>query len=165
MTNQIEQRNHKLELQNAHFKSLLDQKDRLISVLGTGVIVLTLLLVAVFVASTNNKGEALSVTDKAYINTQSVVIEYDYSRLTHATCKTDTECEFADAMEFYNDMRNDSYRWQAYQDTHYWLTQTSIPVLEPVECDKGDKKCEASNKASAGKPAHYPTICEPFINW
>ena len=67
--------------------------------------------------------------------------------LTAATCRTDTECHIAEALVFYDD----------YQPS------TSIPIIEPVDCEVGDKECEQSNKRNAGKPAMYPTICEPYI--
>ena len=38
----------------------------------------------------------------------------------------------------------------------------SVPVIEPIDCEPGDKECEKANK-HAGKPAHYPAICEPYI--
>ena len=39
----------------------------------------------------------------------------------------------------------------------------SVPVIEPIDCEPGDKECEKANKLNAGKPAHYPSICEPYI--
>lgn len=43
------------------------------------------------------------------------------------------------------------------------LTMTSVPVLEPTECKPDDKDCIADNINNAGKPAVYPTVCEPYI--
>ena len=37
----------------------------------------------------------------------------------------------------------------------------SVPVIEPVDCEPGDKECEKQN-VNAGKLAHYPAIYEPF---
>ena len=71
----------------------------------------------------------------------------DSKNLTAETCQTDTECHIAEALVFYDD----------YQPS------TSIPIIEPVDCEVGDKECEQSNKRNAGKPAMYPTICEPYI--
>ena len=39
----------------------------------------------------------------------------------------------------------------------------SVPVIEPIDCETGDKECEKANKLNAGKSAHYPSICEPYI--
>ena len=60
--------------------------------------------------------------------------------LTAETCRTDTECHIAEALVFYDD----------YQPS------TSIPIIEPVDCEVGDKECERANKQNAGKPA----ICD-----
>lgn len=74
----------------------------------------------------------------------------DYSRLTTATCRTDEECKIATARQFYID--------------NGWVDEMeSIPLLEPVECEDGDKQCEEDNRRNAGKPARYPALCEPFI--
>ena len=37
----------------------------------------------------------------------------------------------------------------------------SVPVIEPVDCEPGDKECLKQN-VDAGKLAHYPAIYEPF---
>ena len=75
----------------------------------------------------------------------------DSKNLTAETCQTDTECHIAEALVFYDD----------YQPS------TSIPIIEPVDCSaetgKAKTACEQSNKQNAGKPAMYPTICEPYI--
>jgi len=83
----------------------------------------------------------------AYLDVETVTIKYDYSRLTQATCKTEQECSIADAIAFY--------------DEHKF--PETISILEPVDCEVGDKECERANKLNAGKPAHYPAICEPYI--
>lgn len=73
----------------------------------------------------------------------------DYSRLTTATCRTDEECKIATARQFYID--------------NGWVDEMeSIPLLEPVKCEDGDKQCEEDNRLN-GKPARYPALCEPFI--
>ena len=64
--------------------------------------------------------------------------------LTAETCRTDTECHIAEALQFYAD----------------YQFPMSIPVIEPIDCEVGDKECEQSNKQNAGKPAMYPTICD-----
>ena len=60
--------------------------------------------------------------------------------LTAETCRTDTECHIAEALQFYAD----------------YQFPMSIPVIEPVDCEVGDKECERANKQNAGKPA----ICD-----
>lgn len=86
-----------------------------------------------------------------YLDVETVTIKYDYSRLTQATCKTQQECNIAEAIAFY-----DEYKFPE-----------TIPILEPVDCGdmKGEERtaCEKSNKENAGKPATYPAICEPYI--
>ena len=71
--------------------------------------------------------------------------------LTAETCRTDTECHIAEALQFYAD----------------YQFPMSIPIIEPVDCSaetgKAKTACEQSNKQNAGKPAMYPTICEPYI--
>ena len=68
--------------------------------------------------------------------------------LTAATCRTDTECHIAEALQFYAD----------------YQFPMSIPIVEPVDCSaetgKAKTACEQSNKQNAGKPAMYPTICD-----
>lgn len=86
-----------------------------------------------------------------YLDVETVTIKYDYSRLTQATCKTEQECSIAEAIVFYDE---------------YNFPET-IPILEPADCSdlKGKERtaCEKSNKENAGKPATYPSICEPYI--
>jgi len=88
----------------------------------------------------------------AYLDVETVTIKYDYSRLTQATCKTEQECSIAEAIAFY-----DEYKFPE-----------TIPILEPVDCSdlKGNERaaCEKSNIDNAGKPATYPTVCEPYIH-
>ena len=88
-----------------------------------------------------------------YLDVETVTIKYDYSRLTQATCKTQQECNIAEAIAFHDE---------------YKLPEAiPIPILEPVDCSdlQGKEKaaCEKSNKENAGKPATYPAICEPYI--
>lgn len=86
-----------------------------------------------------------------YLDVETVTIKYDYSRLTRATCKTEQECNIAEAIAFH-----DEYKFPE-----------TIPILEPVDCSdlKGKERaaCEKSNRDNAGKPATYPAICEPYI--
>ena len=89
--------------------------------------------------------------EDVYLAVETVTIKYDYSRLTQATCKTQQECSIAEAIASY-----DEYKFPE-----------TIPILEPADCsDSKDKEraaCEQSNKETAGKPATYPAICEPYI--
>ena len=112
---------------------------------------------------TNDLATPTEATEPVYLDTKQVTIQYDYSRLTQATCRTDEECDIAEAVAYYNDFKADTPRYQAWRDYEYWTNLQSIPVIETVDCEAGDKECEQSNKDNAGKPAHYPTICEPYI--
>ena len=112
---------------------------------------------------TNDLATPTEATEPVYLDTKQVTIQYDYSRLTQATCRTDEECDIAEAVAYYNDFKADTPRYQAWRDYEYWTNLQSIPVIEPVDCEAGDKECEQSNKDNAGKPAHYPAICEPYI--
>ena len=103
------------------------------------------------------------VTEPVYLDTKRVTIQYDYSRLTQATCRTDEECDIAEAVAYYNDFKADTPRYQTWRDYEYWTNLQSIPIIEPVDCEAGDKECEQSNKDNAGKTAHYPAIYEPYI--
>ena len=103
------------------------------------------------------------VTEPVYLDTKRVTIQYDYSRLTQATCRTDEECDIAEAVAYYNDFKADTPRYQTWRDFEYWTNLQSMPIIEPVDCEAGDKECEQSNKDNAGKTAHYPAIYEPYI--
>ena len=102
-------------------------------------------------------------TEPVYLDTKQVTIQYDYSRLTQATCQTDEECDIAEAVAYYNDFKADTLRYRTWRDFEYWTNLQSIPVIEPVDCETGGKECEQSNKDNAGKTAHYPAIYEPYI--
>ena len=88
-----------------------------------------------------------------YLDVETVTIKYDYTRLTQAACKTQQECDIAEAISFY--------------DEHKFPIPITIPILEPADCSdmKGKERaaCEESNKENAGEPATYPTICDPYI--
>ena len=89
--------------------------------------------------------------EDVYLTVETVTIKYDYSRLSQATCKTQQECSIAEAIAFYDEYKSPE----------------TIPILEPADCsdlkDKERAACEQSNKENAGKPATYPSICEPYI--
>lgn len=79
-----------------------------------------------------------------------VVYHNPYKALTLDECVTDYECNIAQLLD---DQANG----------RFVSTNDAIPVIEPVDCGVGDKECERANKLNAGKPAHYPAICEPYI--
>lgn len=79
-----------------------------------------------------------------------VVYHNPYKALTLDECVTDYECNIAQLLD---DQANG----------RFVSTDDAIPVIEPIDCEVGDKECERANKLNAGKPAHYPSICEPYI--
>ena len=79
-----------------------------------------------------------------------------YKALTLSECTTDYECNIAQLLD---DQANG--RFVSTDDPIFF--PDSIPVVEPIDCETGDKECEKANKQNAGKPAHYPAICEPYI--
>ena len=87
---------------------------------------------------------------------EEVIYHNPYDALTLDECVTDWECETAQLIVDNRDgklLRTDDPRF--FPD--------SVPVIEPIDCEVGDAECEKDNKRSAGKPAHYPAICEPYI--
>lgn len=85
-----------------------------------------------------------------------VVFHNPYKALTLDECVTDWECETAHLIADNRDGK------LVRTDDPIFFPNT-IPVVEPVDCETGDKECERANKLNAGKPAHYPAICEPYI--
>lgn len=85
-----------------------------------------------------------------------VVYHNPYKALTLDECVTDYECNIAQLLD---DQANG--RFVSTDDPIF--SPDSIPVIEPIDCEVGDKECERANKLNAGKPAHYPSICEPYI--
>ena len=85
-----------------------------------------------------------------------VVYSDRYKALTLDECVTDYECNIAQLLD---DQANG--RFVSTDDPIFF--PDSVPVIEPVDCETGDKECEKANKQNAGKPAHYPAICEPYI--
>lgn len=85
-----------------------------------------------------------------------VVHHNPYKALTLDECVTDYECNIAQLLD---DQANG--RFVSTDDPIFY--PDSLPVIEPVDCETGDKECERANKLNAGKPAHYPSICEPYI--
>ena len=113
----------------------------------------------------------------------AVVTSNPYKALTLNECVTDYECNIAQLLD---DQANG--RIVSTDDPIFF--PDSVPVIEPIdyeqgespsdyeqgespsdyeqgespsECETGDKECERANKQNAGKPAHYPSICEPYI--
>ena len=107
-------------------------------------------------------------TSREYIVDASeieVVFHDPYKNLTLDECVTDWECETAQLLADNRDGK------LVRTDDPIFFPDT-IPVIEPIdyeqgespsECETGDKECEKANKLNAGKPAHYPAICEPYI--
>ena len=85
-----------------------------------------------------------------------VVYHNPYKALTLGECVTDWECETAQLIA-------DNRDGKLIRTDDPIFFPDSIPVIEPVDCETGDKECEKANKLNAGKPAHYPAICEPYI--
>ena len=85
-----------------------------------------------------------------------VVFHNPYKALTLDECVTDWECETAQLIA-------DNRDGKLVRTDDPIFFPDAIPVIEPVDCEIGDKECERANKLNAGKPAHYPAICEPYI--
>ena len=94
-----------------------------------------------------------------------VVSHKQYKSLTLSECVTDWECETAQLIA-------DNREGKLVRTDDPTFFPDAIPVIEPIdyeqgespsECEPGDKECEKANKLNAGKPAHYPSICEPYI--
>ena len=85
-----------------------------------------------------------------------VVHHNPYKNLTLDECVTDWECETAQLIA-------DNRDGKLIRTDDPIFSPDAIPVIEPVDCGAGDKECEKANKLNAGKPAHYPAICEPYI--
>ena len=85
-----------------------------------------------------------------------VVFHDPYKNLTLDECVTDWECETAQLIA-------DNREGKLVRTDDPIFFPDDIPVIEPVDCETGDKECEKANKLNAGKPAHYPAICEPYI--
>lgn len=85
-----------------------------------------------------------------------IVYHNPYKALTLDECVTDWECETAQLIA-------DNRDGKLVRTDDPIFFPDAIPVIEPVDCETGDKECERANKLNAGKPAHYPAICEPYI--
>lgn len=97
-------------------------------------------------------------TKKHYIVDASeveVVYHNPYKALTLDECVTDYECNIAQLLD---DQANE--RFVSTDDPIFF--PDSVPVIEPVDCEPKDKECLKQN-VNAGKPVHYPSICEPYI--
>ena len=89
-------------------------------------------------------------------STVEVIHNDPYKALTLDECVTDWECATAQLIA-------DNRDGKLVRTDDPIFFPDSIPVIEPVDCEAGDTKCEKANKQNAGKPAHYPAICEPYI--
>ena len=111
-------------------------------VLGT-----TAFFVGMYIGQTTIPHTAMTISQPA----SGAVDTIDFDKLTLDTCNTGDECYIAEAIDFYEKYRAGS----------------EVPVLEPVDCsvETGKQKvaCEKANNANAGKPAIYPSVCEPYI--
>ena len=84
-----------------------------------------------------------------------VVYHNPYKALTLDECVTDYECNIAQLID---DQANG--RFVSTDDPIFF--PDSVPVIEPIDCEPKDKECLKQN-VNAGKPVHYPSICEPYI--
>ena len=101
---------------------------------------------------------ACSDVKKHYIVDASeieVVYHDPYKALTLSECVTDYECNIAQLLD---DQANGRF-----VNTYDPAFADSIPAIEPIDCETGDTECKKANERNAGKPAHYPAICEPYI--
>ena len=97
-------------------------------------------------------------TKKHYIVDASeveIVYHDPYKALTLDECTTDWECETAQLIA-------DNREGKLVRTDDPIFSPDAIPVLEPIDCEPEDKECLKQNE-DAGKPAHYPSICEPYI--
>ena len=88
-------------------------------------------------------------TKKHYIVDASeveVIYNNPYKALTPDECVTDWECETAQLI-----VDNRDGKLVRTDDPSFF--PDAIPVIEPIDCETGDKECEKANK-NAGKPAH-----------
>ena len=86
----------------------------------------------------------------------AVVTSNPYKALTLNECVTDWECETAQLIA-------DNRDGKLVRTDDPIFFPDAIPVIEPIDCETGDKECEKANKLNAGKSAHYPRICGPYI--
>ena len=91
------------------------------------------------------------------VEDEAVATSNPYKALTLETCTTDWECETAQLIA-------DNLEGKLIRTDDPIFFSDSIPVVEPIDCEPKDKECEKANKQNAGKPAHYPAICEPYIS-
>ena len=77
-----------------------------------------------------------------------------YKDLALDGCVADYECNI---VHLPDDQANGRF-----ESTDPAFFPDAIPVIEPVDCEAGDKECLKQNE-NAGKPASYPAICEPYI--
>ena len=91
------------------------------------------------------------------VEDEAVATSNPYKALTLETCATDWECETAQLIA-------DNLEGKLIRTDDPIFFPDAIPVIEPIDCETGDKECQRANKLNAGKPAHYPAVCEPYIS-
>ena len=120
------------------------------------LVAFTLIFAAAFMAG---QAAASREIKKHYIVDASeieVVYHDPYKALTLDACVTDYECNIAQLLD-----DQAQGRFVSTDDPSFF--PDAIPVIEPIDCEIGDTECEEANELNAGKPAHYPAICEPYI--
>ena len=84
-----------------------------------------------------------------------VVENNPYKNLTLDKCTTDYECNIAQLIA-------DNRDGELVRTDDPIFFPDAIPIIEPTDCEPKEKECLKQNE-DAGKPAHYPAICEPYI--
>ena len=90
------------------------------------------------------------------VEDEAVATSNPYKALTLSECVTDYECNIAQLLD-------DQASGRIVSTDDPIFSPDAIPVLEPIDCEPKDKECLKQNE-DAGKPAHYPSICEPYIS-
>ena len=80
----------------------------------------------------------------------AVATSNPYKALTLSECVTDWECETAQLIA-------DNLAGKLIHTDDPIFFPDSIPVVELIDCETGDKECEKANKLNAGKSVHYPS--------
>ena len=84
-----------------------------------------------------------------------VVNHNRYKALTLDKCTTDYECNIAQLLD-------DQAKGRFVRTDDPIFFPDTMPVIEPIDCEPNDKECLKQNE-NAGEPAHYPSICGPYI--
>ena len=113
----------------------------------TPLIALVLTFTVAFMLGQHNTAKDASEVEVVHHN--------PYKALALDGCVTDYECNIVQLLD---DQANE--RFVSTDDPIFF--PDSVPVIEPIDCEPKDKECLKQN-VNAGKPAHYPSICEPYI--